>query len=201
MGMIERPVDPIRARAMQRLQWHDPKQVLVNLRRIELQLSPDINERVRRLRTNQLKEWREARIAAIFAFGFAQTVLGHEVAVAKTEEMDYDFIMRWRLDNKDFFYPVQLKELPPDDLNSEVTLEDIFDKVERYSGESDLSIAIHVNRAMRLEYRHWDRQSNPRIGELWLFGALSPDHSKWFLYGNMLHRVPGFREFEYPSSA
>ena len=192
-------VDPIRTRSMRKLQWHDPEEVLINLRYIELHLSPDTNEKIRRLRTHSLKEWREGREAALFAYGLGKKVLGHKVSVAKSEAMDYDCIIAWRTEDREYFYPVQLKELPPKDLNSEITLDSIYDKVETYRGETDLSVAIHVNRAMRLDYRPWDRPENPRINELWLFGCTSPDQNNWFIYGNVLHSQPQFREFDYPS--
>ena len=99
------------------------------------------DERTRRLRTNSLKEGREGRDSALFAYGIRDQVLRHPVWIAKSENQDYDFVMRWIQDESDFYCPVQLKELPPEDLNPQIALED-----QKYSGVQDLLVAIRVNR-------------------------------------------------------
>ncbi len=180
------------------MEWAEPKGVLINLRTIEMNLPEGMDEKVRRLRTNQLKEWREARIAALFSYGMSSTVLRVPVLVSKSEAKDFDFVMRWRVEDRDFFYPVQLKELPPDDINPSVTLDDIFDKLEKYSGAADLSVAIHINRRMRFDFQPWSRKPRPRINELWYLGCESADQSKWFLYGSTLKKNPRKYEFSYP---
>jgi len=180
------------------MEWFDPKQVLVNLRFIELNLPADLDERVRRLRTNQLKEWREARFAALIAYGFGVKVVNAPTFVSKTEKMDFDFVMKWQSGSMDHYFPVQLKELPPDDINSRVSLDDIYDKLERYVGHHDLSVVICINRQTRFEFQPWNRPSNPRIKELWYLGCQSADQSTWFLYGSTLGRNPQKFEFNYP---
>jgi hypothetical protein len=195
---METPIDNIRLRELRSLQWYEPKQILINLRYVETHLlTENMDERVRRLRTNELKELREGREAAIFAYGLETEVIKNQVLVANTERSDYDFVMRWIKDENEYFYPVQLKELPPDDLNAQVSLEGIYNKLEKYSGTDDLAVAIHVNRRMRLKWGPWERQKKPRIRELWLFGTNSPDPSKWFICGDILKK-PRFYEFRYP---
>jgi hypothetical protein len=105
--------------------------------------------------------------------------------------------MRWVKGEKEYFYPVQLKELPPDDLDTTESLDGIYDKLEKYSGTDDLAVAIHVNKKMTLKWGPWERQKQPRVRELWLFGTNSPDQSKWFIFGDML-RKPRFYEYRYP---
>ncbi len=192
------PLSKITDRKLQGLAWVQPKQVLVNLRWLETKLPEDIDEKIRRLRTNQLKEWREARAAALFAYGMGENVLKKPTLVAKSEERDYDFVMRWADDAADYVYPVQLKELPPEDLNPGVSLDDILAKLTKYSGPTDLSVAVLINRRTRFEHQPWGNSAKPNIRELWYFGCCSQDQSKWFLYGSILQSQPHYHEFNYP---
>jgi hypothetical protein len=185
-------------REFEQMSWVDPRQVLVNLRWLELNLPERMDERVRRLRTNQLKEWREAREAALFAFGISDQVLRRPVLVTKTQNRDFDFVVRWHSDNADHYFPAQLKELPPDDVNADVTLEDLFDKLAKYSGTTDLSVVISINRRSRFSFDPWARPDKPRIKELWYMGCESPDQSRWFIYGSVLERSARKYEFSYP---
>jgi len=157
-----------------------------------------MEEKIRRLRTNELKNWREARDAALFVFGISDQVLKIPMFVAKSEKSDYDAVMKWIKGEEEFYYPVQLKELPPDDLNLEIALDDIYAKLEKYSGTSDLAVAIKVNRRMTLNYKPWYGENKPRVKEIWLFGCVSADQSKWFIYGDVLKNNPRYREFNYP---
>ena len=97
-----------------------------------------------------------------------------------------------------FFYPVQLKELPPDDLNPEISMDDLYDKLDKYSGTDDLSVAIRVSRAGTLRWEPWPRPKRPTIRELWYFGCTSADQLTWFICGDILQR-PVFHEFTYPT--
>ncbi len=181
------------------MEWVDPGQVLINLRWLELNLPAGLDDKVRRFRTNKLKELREARTAALFAYGMGKAVLQTPTAVAKVEAADFDFIMRWQADDKEFFYPVQLKELPPEDLNADATLEDLYDKLEKYSGADNLSVLIHLNRAVRFDYHPWDRPTCPNILELWYLACTSEDQSKWLVYGSALKPDSRPYDFDYPT--
>ena len=97
------PVPNIMVREFERMVWVDPKQALINLRRLETNLPADLDEQVRRLRTNKLKELREARIAALFAFGTSDQVLNVPVLVSKSEAHDFDFVAKWQTDEKHYF--------------------------------------------------------------------------------------------------
>ena len=195
---MEKPIDNIRLRRLRGLQWLKPGQVLINLRYVETNLlPPHMDERVRRLRTNKLKQLREGRDAAIFAYGLETQVLKVPVWFANTEQSDYDFVVRWVKEENEYFYPIQLKELPPEDLNTTESLDRIYDKLEKYSGADDLSVAVHVNKKMTLKWGPWERKKRPRVRQLWLFGSTSPDQSKWFICGDILKK-PLFYEFAYP---
>lgn len=192
------PVPPILVREFESLTWVDPKQVLINLRWLERNLPFDIDERVRRLRTNQLKELREARIAALFDYGLSVTLLGTQVAVAKVEKSGYDFIVRWIENDTRRFYPVQLKELPPEELNPIIELTDILSRLGKYDGKSDLAVLVHLNRTGRFEYSPSIDRPTAKIRELWYLGCDSSDQMSWFLYGNVLDPLPEKRSFRYP---
>lgn len=195
---METPIDNIRLRELKSVHWFEPKQVLINMRYVETNLlSENMDEKVRRLRTNELKELREGREAAIFAYGLETQVLKVPVWVANSERSDYDFVVRWVKEENEYFYPVQLKELPPDDLNTTESLDGIYNKLEKYSGTDDLAVAIHVNKKMTLKWGPWERQKRPQVRELWLFGNNSPDQSRWFICGDILKK-PLFYEFRYP---
>ena len=180
------------------MEWVDPRQLLVILRWLELNLPPDIDERVRRLRTNPLKEWQEARFAALFAYGMSSAVLQLPTLFSKTEKADFDAVMKWQKNGEDHYFPLQIKELPPDDINPDVTLDDILDKLGKYSGEDNLTVVVCLNRRTRINFKPWDRESKPRIRELWYLGCTDIYQSKWFLYGNVLAKHPRRFDFEYP---
>lgn len=195
------PLSKIEDRQFERLEWVDPRQVLINLRWLEAQLPETMNEKVRRLRTNQLKEWREARAAALFSYGIGKAVLGTSTQVAKVENRDFDFVMRWGDAKANYYYPVQLKELPPEDLDPHVVVGDILDKLSKYSGPQNLSVAVLINRRMRFEHRPVDSAYKLRLLELWYFGCASEDQSRWFLYGSALKANARHYEFVYPEGA
>jgi hypothetical protein len=192
------PINNIVAREFSQMEWLNPEKCLIELRNIEENLPVQLDEKIRRLRTNPLKKWREARIAALFSYGMSRAVLKLPVLFSRSEEKDFDFVMRWQVEDKDFFYPVQLKELPPDDINSAVTLDDIYTKLEKYSGATDLSVLIHINRRMRFDFNQWTRDRRPNIKELWHLGCESAEQSRFFLYGDTLKRNPRKYEFAYP---
>lgn len=192
------PVPNIMVREFERMVWVDPKQALINLRWLEMNLPVGLDEQLRRLRTNKLKELREARTAALFAFGMSEKVLNVPTLVSKSEDRDFDFIVRWQKDEMNYFYPAQLKELPSDDLNSSVTLDDICKKLEKYIGPDNLSVVIHINRRMQFNYGPWTQHNRPNIRELWYLGCESVDQSKWSLYGSALEQNPRKYDFLYP---
>jgi hypothetical protein len=118
-----------RIRTWSRRLFYDPEPVLKALRSLEVSLQDQpIPELVRRLRTNKLKGEREARDAAIFAHGMA-AVCGTKILVSPGEAEDCDFITKARVGDEELYSCVQLKELAPDDLSPDGTLEPLVKKV------------------------------------------------------------------------
>lgn len=189
-------MDRSRLREIQNLEFQDPKHFLIELRKLECQLAASISDsRTRRLRTNKLKEWREARDAALFCYGMGQRI-GQTVFLARGESQDYDFIAAWLVGDVQHFAPVQLKEVVPSDLNGTTSLKEIIDSLKKYGDSKDLTVAIRLNRQ-----EHFDPQTVVvpplHIAALWVFGSISPDQSEWGLWGNFLEKPEGSR-FSYP---
>jgi len=63
--------------------------------------------------------------------------------------------------------------------------------------DPQLCVAIYLNRQLRLDLAALDR-SKLAIAELWAFGAVVPDKSRWMLWGNLLSS-PTTIEFAYPT--
>jgi len=180
-----------------RLPFRDPTPVLRDLRKLEEGLETvSIDPRLRRLRTGGLKPEREARDAALFSHGMAQ-VLGTKVFVAPVEADDYDFVTMWVADDTQHFCPVQLKELVPDDLNSQATLRTLLEGLSRYAPSLNTALAVRLNRAGHIEFADLELPRIP-FSQLWFFGCASADSARWFLYGDAL-ADPKLVRFDYPT--
>jgi hypothetical protein len=112
------------------LKYKNSTEWLKQLREIELKsTSLNLDDRVRALRTNKLKIWRESRQAALFCHGISKR-LGHPIDIAMCEDQDYDFVARYETPGVYMNYiPVQLKEFVPDYLNLAQSLIVIFDSI------------------------------------------------------------------------
>ena len=84
----------------------------------------------------------------------------------------------------------------PAEVNAKANLQSEIDKLEKYADAADLCVAVHLNRAEKVEFGDL-RIPNLNIGELWFFGATSLTQENWILVGNML-ADPQVYEFEYP---
>ena len=190
--------DSIRTRRWSKLLYNDPETILRDLRQVELHMADVfVKERVRTLRTNMLKPHREGREAALLCHGIGKAVLGTTVYISPGEEEDYDFISLWSIGDTQHYAPVQIKELPPSDINPYTDLNKIILSLQKYSGSRDLIVGIHMNREETLDI---SKIVVPKLNvhELWLFGSLKPDQSKWFLIGDLLVK-PEYYEFYYPA--
>ena len=182
--------------AWSKLTYHDPEPVLRKLRRIETEFVPQIADRnVRELRTHRLKSEREARDAAIFAYGMGQS-MNTKVVMVRDESADHDFLTCWKGENELHYCPVQLKELPPAHRNSDATLASLLEGLSRFTSSRTTVLAIKINRRLEFDPPTID-PSSVAFRELWFFGATSPDLNSWFLYGDAL-RSPNHFNFKYP---
>lgn len=183
-------------RFARKLEYRDPVPLLRNLRKFELQIATsNTPERVKNLRTNGLKEFREIREAALFCHGMSQR-LGQTVFVGRGESQDYDFVASWFVDGTRRLAPVQIKEVVPANLNPKASVQATIDALTKYVDSEDLIVAIHLNRQTSFDPVQLV-VPDLNIAELWIFGALAPDQSIWGLWGNFMGTHTG-TSYSYP---
>ena len=183
--------------AAQRLEFREPKPFLIKLRQLERSgILVDTPPKIRDLRTNKLKEWREARAAALFCYGMGERI-GQTVYFAKGESQDYDFVATWIVGNEQHLAPVQLKEVVPTKLNPKASLESTIGTLSKYADSENLTVAIHLNQDIRIARE--DLRIPPlKLAALWIIATLNPNQSKWGLWGNFLEPEPALSQFNYP---
>ena len=191
-------MDAIRLREATRRDYRDPVPFLKRLRRIEELLSSfAVDPEVRTLRTNRLKEWREARLGALFCVGIGERI-GHKVFFSKGEFEDADFLATWTADDVRHFAPVQIKELVPAERNASATFDALLHGLARYTGTKDLTVLVHVNRRIHFDPSSITLPRQLPIAALWVLACLNPAHSEWAIWGNLLEEAEGTR-FAYPA--
>lgn len=193
--------DPTQLNYLANLGYLDPDTVLKRLRSIELDLiASHTEDRIRRLRTNGLKPPREMRLAALFCLGMT-ALSGSKIWFADVEDQDYDFVAMWRAGEVANYCPVQLKEIVPHDLNPDASIHDVFESLRRYSDPSELVVAVSLSQKVRFDPATLDIPEDLNLGQLWVFGTLTPDHSKWALWGDFTKGpVQHGNVFDYPAA-
>jgi len=190
--------DSIRTRAWAKLEYFDPERILREFGKNEEQIiDAKMDAKVRTLRTPRLKHHKEGREAALLCHGIGTCVLGTTVYFSPTEASDHDFVSRWQADNIDHYAPVQLKEWVPDQINSSAALTDVISGLKKYTDSKDLIVGIYSNRTGTYKLADIECPAQ-NMAEIWIFGSITPDKSKWFLYGDLLgDRL--YYEFLYPA--
>lgn len=187
----------IRLRQLQQRDYRDPADVLRGFRAVELNmLSRIADPQIRRLRVRSLREWRETRLAALFCYGIGVRT-GQKVYVSKGEFEDADSVAMWQVPGEVRFTPIQIKEVAPNDLKGDATLQQVVDQLGKYSNAQDLTVLIHLNRDLRFKPSSISLPSRVNIAALWVLACISPEQSRWALWGDYL-RQPEKTEFEYP---
>ena len=178
-----------------RLTYRDPEPLLRDLRTLEIaSASWDLNPKVHRLRTADLKTVREGRNAAIFSHGMA-SVAGSKVYFADSEDSDYDFVTHWLVGEERHYCPVQLKELVPNDLNPHATLTGLFEGLAKYQ-QTETVLAVLLNRPVQMALTELPPPAR-RFSQVWLFWGASADGRQWKLQGDVLG-TPAIYDFFYP---
>lgn len=183
----------------QKLEYYNPHGVLVALLEFERthQLSK-IPYAIASLRTNQLRTYREGRQCALFCYGMSK-LLGIEILFAFNEKSDTDFVGKFEASGVVHYVPIQVKELVPDKVLSNVEIQDEIDKLSKYTDSQGLVVAFHINRNIRIELFKVDFSRVP-VKELWFFGATNPDVVDWVLIGDLLSPNIRYFEFNYPEA-
>ncbi len=186
-----------RARLFQRLKFTDSRAVLVKIRHLETVVAKsDLPEKVKQLRTNQLRPLLEIRQAALFCYGMSKK-LGQPVSLVHAESQDFDCVASWIVDDKKILAPLQLKEVVPRKLNRTASIQEVINKLKRLVDSEELTVAIHLNQGNLFEPKKL-KIPPLRIAALWIFAAVSPDQSTWALWGNFLE-TPECITFQYPT--
>ena len=185
-------------RELQSLSYIDPERLLVDLRRIELELPlQTLRYAASSLRTRELKRFGEGRQAALFCYGMSK-LLGLQVQFAQAESKDFDIIARYVVNDEVSYVPVQLKEWVPGTVNPQASLQSEIDKLAKYADSKDLVVAFYLNRRAQVTFSEL-RLPEGQLGELWFFWAADPSQSRWMLSGNMLDANAGLYDFLYPT--
>jgi len=158
-------------RFAQKLEYRDPVRLLKDFRKVESRIATsNTPKKIKSLRTNSLREFRELREAAIFCHGMSQR-LGQKVFVGKGESQDYDFVASWVTEGKQHLAPVQIKEVVPVDLNSKASVQATVDALTKYVDSDELTVAIHLNRQTSFDPVQLVVPAL-NIAALWVFAAL-----------------------------
>lgn len=190
-------METIRLREAARRDYRDPIPFLKRLRCIEHRgLAESLDPEVRSLRTNRLKEWREARLGALFCHGMAKRT-GRKVFLSKGEFDDADFVGMW-FGEVQHFAPVQIKELVPEERNARATLDALVQGLSMYRGRKDLTVLIHLNRRVNFGPESLVLPPQIPIAALWVIACTDPAHSEWTIWGNFLEQ-PEETRFSYPA--
>lgn len=175
--------------------YYDPTIVLPKLRIVrETFAASDTQKRIKNLRTNHLKRERESWDAAIFC-KLLSLATGENILFSREEDEDFDSIFFWENEEGQNFAPIQLKELVPHELNPQASLSKILDGIRAKYCSPDLIVGIRLNQRTQLKLQSIDL-SGLQLRELWMFGATSPDRSKWSLFGEFLSGNINQHEFD-----
>jgi hypothetical protein len=185
-----------RLRLFRSLTYRDPCPILVKLRELEIAVAlSDLPPKVKALRTRELKRDNELRDACLFCYGMGQQ-LGVTVGFADHETPSHDFVAMWAINDTPHFATVELKNVVPQTLNPSATVQAVIDSLQKYRSP-DLTVAIRFSQDGRFDPAQL-LIPKLEIGSLWVFAAITPNQSKWALWGDLLTTSEG-RSFDYPS--
>ncbi len=190
--------DHIKLKTFEKLEYGDPRGFLRELIHVDAEISlSNLTPKIKHLRTNSLKQFREQRDAAIFCIGMAK-VLNTSVRFSPVEEQDYDFVATWQSQDQPHYCPVQLKELVSSELNPSQLIQDVMNGLSKYTDSMDLTVAVKFNRIARFEQTNLQIPQTLCIGGLWVFGSIAEDQSEWALWGDFVSGSTDEIKFQIP---
>jgi hypothetical protein len=193
MGLV-RTVVP---RAWQRFEYFDAREVLIRLAQIEGRLlRGDGDGQAAPPQAPGSGSYGVRRLAALFCYGMSR-LIGRPVAYAPVESRDFDCVARWMIDETPHYLPVQIKELLPGERDPIGSFNAELASMSKRDTSPQLCVAIYMNRQLRLDPASLN-VPELALAELWAFGAVVPDKSRWMLWGNLLSS-PTTIEFAYPT--
>lgn len=146
----------------------------------------------------RVRDVAEDRRCAIFCHGAGQA-LGTKILFAPHESADYDYVGAYEHNGTVHTFPIQLKQLVPDRLNSTTSLQRELSKLSKYADAQDLVVAIHVNRKVHIKPQDLDT-SGLKVKEIWLYGQLQSEPDTWLLFGNLMAVEPNAYTFQLPAA-
>jgi len=179
-------------------EYFDPEVILPRLQKIRKIISTSSTpDKVANLRTNTLSSEREAWDAAIFCYLMSKA-MNRKLYFSKVESADYDSIFMLKHEKSVSYFPVQMKELVPNEINSGATLQSIINKLEIYTNSPELTVGIKLNRNENFNFSTL-KTDKAKVAEIWCFGSITKNESKWGLYGNLLSNHKNY-EYELPNA-
>ncbi len=169
-----------------KLQYYDPLYALPALRELQREVSGvrGIPDSIRNLRTRGLKRERELWMAFLLAYGLRGRA-GRPFLLADDEESDHDVVLATVQNDLPLFFPVQLKEVVPEDLNPTASVQNVIDTAISKRSYRDTLLAIKITQNYRFD--PFGLVVPPfSFAGIWIFGAISPDQSRWSLWGDFI---------------
>lgn len=142
------------------------------------------------------KRQSELRQAALFLHGMSEST-GIRISFSDQEDSDYDTVIQWQESESRHIGIVQLKQLPPQEVNEMASVNSIIKKLSKYSDSQGLVVALWLNRAFRFDPSAIE-VPDLKISSLWAFGAANESQDSWLLWGDLLSDKCLATRFEYP---
>ncbi len=96
-----------------------------------------------------------------------------------------------------YYYPIQLKELPPRTRNPNIGLDDLLADLATDTSIADSIVAIYLNREVRVEFDAIAIPSGLKARQLWLYGSPGP-LANFILRGDLMEANPATYEVMLP---
>ena len=192
-------MEKMKIREWESQHWVDPTEFLRQLRELEYSIAlSDLGPRVKSLRTHKLRDTLERRQAALFGVGLKTYLENESVQFCHFENSDYDVVYRRIHDDAVQYTPVQLKEIVPEHLNANSTLDEGLERLKKYTTSEDLNFAIHFNQQGAFDIREVTIPESLNFAGLFLYGGCSMNQKEWFVSGNLMREERVLYKFEHP---
>lgn len=112
---------------------------------------------------------------------------------------DYDAVYSLRSDGKDWFLPVQLKEIPNRSGDLQSMIGDQFQKIveHNYADLKNMVFALRVKKGFPRNEIQMPLPEFKCLG-LFIYGQWPEAPNKCFIFGDLMHSNPRLEDFDYP---
>ena len=192
-----------RANEARKLYYLDPKQILTEPGALRAAVTEWPERFGGKLSENERKRLTEEIVqAAAFCWAMGE-LWKRQVEFSPKESGSHDCVLALGASaggDPPGFVLVQLKSLPPESLNPNVSLQSLIDDLEgRYHDPDELYLGIAVNRPGEIDFSALKVPEvlKVQLRELWIFGRTNEGRAKWFFRGDLLagpltsfHNIP-----------